>query len=43
MISRVIEKTIEKGKIILLSAQCEENIDTEKIFLSLFIAIDAMV
>lgn len=33
---------IEKGKYILLSAHREENIDTEKNFLSLFNAINAM-
>ena len=33
---------IEKGKYILLSAHREENIDTEKNFLSLFTAINAM-
>lgn len=31
---------LEKGKYILLSAHCEENIDTEKNFLSLFEAIN---
>ncbi len=42
---RVSEETgvaIEKGKYILLSAHREENIDTEKNFLSLFIAINSM-
>jgi len=34
---------IEKGKYILLSAHREENIDTEKNFTSLFIAINKMV
>ena len=34
--------TIEKGKYILLSAHREENIDTEKNFLSLFEAINKM-
>ena len=34
--------SIEKGKYILLSAHREENIDTEKNFLSLFNAINAM-
>lgn len=34
--------TLEKGKYILLSAHREENIDTEKNFLSLFNAINAM-
>ena len=33
---------IEKGRYILLSAHREENIDTEKNFLSLFTAINAM-
>ena len=33
---------LEKGKYILLSAHREENIDTEKNFLSLFIAINEM-
>ena len=33
---------LEKGKYILLSAHCEENIDTEKNFLSLFTAINKM-
>ena len=33
---------LEKGKYILLSAHREENIDTEKNFLSLFNAINAM-
>ena len=33
---------LEKGKYILLSAHREENIDTEKIFLSLFNAINQM-
>lgn len=33
---------IEKGKYILLSAHREENIDTEKNFLSLFTAVNAM-
>jgi UDP-N-acetylglucosamine 2-epimerase (non-hydrolysing) len=33
---------LEKGKYILLSARREENIDTEKNFLSLFNAINAM-
>ena len=33
---------LEKGRYILLSAHREENIDTEKIFLSLFNAINAM-
>ena len=42
---RVSDETgvsIEKGKYILLSAHREENIDTEKNFLSLFNAINAM-
>lgn len=34
--------SVEKGKYILLSAHREENIDTEKNFLSLFNAINAM-
>lgn len=34
--------TIEKGKYILLSAHREENIDTEKNFVSLFTAVNAM-
>ena len=34
--------TVEKGRYILLSAHREENIDTEKNFLSLFNAINAM-
>ncbi len=34
--------TLEKGKYILLSAHREENIDTEKNFLSLFCAINQM-
>lgn len=34
---------LEKGKYILLSAHREENIDTEKNFLSLFTAINAIV
>ena len=42
VISHEIGKTIEKGKYILLSAHREENIDTEKNFLSLFTAINAM-
>ena len=33
---------LEKGKYILLSANREENIDTEKNFHSLFTAINAM-
>ena len=33
---------LEKGKYMLLSAHCEENIDTEKNFLSLFNAINAL-
>jgi len=33
---------LEKGKYILLSAHREENIDTEKNFISLFTAIDSM-
>ena len=33
---------LEKGRYILLSAHCEENIDTEKNFLSLFNAINKM-
>ena len=33
---------LEKGKYILLSAHCEENIDTEKNFTSLFTAINEM-
>ncbi len=33
---------IEKGKYILLSAHREENIDTEKNFVSLFTAVNAM-
>ena len=33
---------LEKGKYILLSAHREENIDTEKNFLSLFTAINKM-
>lgn len=41
--SRILEKLgLEKGKYILLSAHREENIDTEKNFLSLFNAINAM-
>lgn len=41
--SDVIERLgLEKGKYILLSAHREENIDTEKNFLSLFGAINAM-
>ena len=42
---RVSEETgvvIEKGKYILLSAHREENIDTEKNFLSLFNAVNSM-
>ena len=42
VISHETGKTIEKGKYILLSAHREENIDTEKNFLSLFTAINAM-
>ena len=33
---------LQKGKYILLSAHREENIDTEKNFLSLFSAVNAM-
>ena len=33
---------LEKGKYILLSAHREENIDTEKNFLSLFNAVNKM-
>lgn len=43
--SRISSETgiaVEKGKYILLSAHREENIDTEKNFLSLFNAINAM-
>ena len=41
--SKIIEKLgLENGKYILLSAHREENIDTEKNFLSLFNAINAM-
>lgn len=41
--SKILEKLgLEKGKYILLSAHREENIDTEKNFLSLFNAINAM-
>ncbi len=41
--SRILEKLgLEKGRYILLSAHREENIDTEKNFLSLFNAINAM-
>lgn len=41
--STILEKLgLEKGKYILLSAHREENIDTEKNFLSLFNAINAM-
>ena len=41
--SNILEKLgLEKGKYILLSAHREENIDTEKNFLSLFNAINAM-
>ena len=41
--SRIHEKLgLEKGKYILLSAHREENIDTEKNFLSLFTAINKM-
>ena len=41
--SNIHEKLrLEKGKYILLSAHREENIDTEKIFLSLFTAINEM-
>ena len=40
---KILEKLgLEKGKYILLSAHREENIDTEKNFLSLFNAINAM-
>lgn len=38
----LIRLGLEKGKYILLSAHREENIDTEKNFLSLFSAINAM-
>lgn len=42
-LSKILEKLgLEKGKYILLSAHREENIDTEKNFLSLFNAINAM-
>ena len=41
-ISAEMGVTIEKGKYILLSAHREENIDTEKNFLSLFTAINQM-
>ena len=41
-ISREMNISIEKGKYILLSAHREENIDTEKNFLSLFNAINEM-
>ncbi len=41
-ISREMNTSIEKGKYILLSAHREENIDTEKNFLSLFSAINEM-
>lgn len=41
--SNILEKLgLEKGKYILLSAHREENIDTEKNFISLFNAINAM-
>ncbi len=41
--SEILKKlNLEKGKYILLSAHREENIDTEKNFLSLFNAINAM-
>ena len=41
--SNVLEKLgLEKGKYILLSAHREENIDTEKNFLSLFTAVNKM-
>lgn len=41
--SNILEQlNLEKGKYILLSAHREENIDTEKNFLSLFSAINAM-
>lgn len=41
--SKILEKLgLKKGKYILLSAHREENIDTEKNFLSLFNAINAM-
>ena len=41
--SNILEQLgLEKGKYILLSAHREENIDTEKNFLSLFSAINAM-
>ncbi len=41
--SDILERlNLEKGKYILLSAHREENIDTEKNFLSLFNAINAM-
>lgn len=43
MESRIHEKLgLEKGKYILLSAHREENIDTEKNFMSLFTAINKM-
>ena len=41
-ISEEVGVKIEKGKYILLSAHREENIDTEKNFLSLFNALNAM-
>ena len=41
-ISAEVGVKIEKGKYILLSAHREENIDTEKNFLSLFNALNAM-
>ena len=41
-ISEEVGVKIEKGKYILLSAHREENIDTEKNFLSLFKALNAM-
>lgn len=41
-LSRETGIPIEKGKYILLSAHREENIDTEKNFISLFTAVNAM-
>lgn len=41
-LSSELNTTIEPGKYILLSAHREENIDTEKNFLSLFYAINTM-
>ncbi len=41
-LSREMGIPIEKGKYILLSAHREENIDTEKNFISLFTAVNAM-